>query len=413
VADGLITREPPATRRLSLGSWRDVVARYRLMPWWAKVLAVFVLSRVISTAYLVGFARIQATNYWTVQSPGYFDFAKIWDGTWYWIIEQQGYPSVLSVVDGHVGQNAWAFMPVYPMVIKVFMLLTGASFGVVAVCVSVAAAAGTSLLLYRLLRTTLPGETALFGVVVFCVSPLSPLLQVAYAESLFLLLLCAALLLLVQRRYWAMVPVTAVAAFTRPGVVALSLALVLHFGYRWWHRRSSPFPARERVTVVVVAGVTGILGFAWPLVAAIVTGDLHAYTDTELSWRADYIGYGALVPFAPWIDGANWWFPHGAGLIYLVVLVVLFAGFLISPWARRIPVDLRLWSAAYAVYLLAVFFPQSSTFRILMPMFPLVGALAVPRSKVYRLALVVVLVGLQWVWLYYCWWVNGLDWTPP
>ena len=33
----------------------------------------------------------------------------------------------------------------------------------------------------------------------------------------------------------------------------------------------------------------------------------------------------------------------------------------------------RLWAASYALYLLAVFFPQSSVFRLLMPMAPLAG----------------------------------------
>ena len=44
-----------------------------------------------------------------------------------------------------------------------------------------------------------------------------------------------------------------------------------------------------------------------------------------------------------------------------------------TPAVKRLGVDLRFWVASYALYLLAVFFPQSSTFRLLMPMFPLLG----------------------------------------
>ncbi|MEK6345434.1 MAG: hypothetical protein V4737_16595, partial [Curtobacterium sp.] len=40
------------------------------------------------------------------------------------------------------------------------------------------------------------------------------------------------------------------------------------------------------------------------------------------------------------------------------------------PAARRVGLELRLWVVAYVVYLLAVFFPQSSTWRILMPIAP-------------------------------------------
>jgi hypothetical protein len=42
-------------------------------------------------------------------------------------------------------------------------------------------------------------------------------------------------------------------------------------------------------------------------------------------------------------------------------------------------VEIRLWSASYVLYLLVVFFPQSSIFRLLLPLAPLYGAIAVPR----------------------------------
>jgi hypothetical protein len=65
------------------------------------------------------------------------------------------------------------------------------------------------------------------------------------------------------------------------------------------------------------------------------------------------------------------------------------------------------------VYLLAVFFPQSSTWRILLPIAPLLGIVALPRSRLYRVVVVVLFLVLQWVWLDWCWWVDGYDWTPP
>ena len=75
--------------------------------------------------------------------------------------------------------------------------------------------------------------------------------------------------------------------------------------------------------------------------------------------------------------------------------------------------DLRLWLVSYVAYLLAVFFPQSSVFRLLMPLAPGLGALALPRSRVYRILLVLVFIELQVGWTYIGWWVDGADWTPP
>ncbi|WP_370544123.1 hypothetical protein [Frigoribacterium sp. VKM Ac-1396] len=423
MADGLTVDEvgrassSPSSRRDLRGrtplSWR-LMLRYRLTPWWVRVLIVFAVSRVFSTVALLTFAGAQQANAWTLASPDYGSFATIWDGHWYYIIAVVGYPADLPVTaDGHVGENAWAFMPAYPFVVRGLMALTGLPFATLAVVVSVACAAGTALLLYRLMRHSLSESTSLFAVVLFCVAPLSPLLQLAYAESMFLLLLCASLLLLVRRQYLAMLPVVLVMSFTRPGALPLALAIGLHGLLRWWHRYDDPFPTRERVRVAVSAAATALFGVAWLVVAGAVTGVPGAYTETELAWRAPYIGYGPLVPFTPWVDGANWWFPGGSGIVLLVVAVLAFAALMLSPWARRTSVDLRLWGVAYALYLLAVFFPQSSTWRLLMPLFPLLGVLAVPRSKVYRALLVAAFLAAQWVWLYYCWWVNGYDWTPP
>jgi hypothetical protein len=97
----------------------------------------------------------------------------------------------------------------------------------------------------------------------------------------------------------------------------------------------------------------------------------------------------------------------------MVLLIAVFAAFLFTPAVRRIGVDLRLWLAGYAIYLLAVFFPQTSTFRLLMPLAPALGAVAIPRSRGYRISLIVLGIVGQVVWMYFCWWVDGYDWSPP
>ncbi|MET0853470.1 MAG: hypothetical protein ABWY30_02475, partial [Microterricola sp.] len=258
---------------------------------------------------------------------------------------------------------------------------------------------------------------ALFAVALFCFAPLSPLMQFAYAESLYLFLLALALLLLMERRYALLFPVIAVMAVTRPSGLAFALALGLHVVYRWFTRGRDPFPVRERVLAASVALFSAVMGVAWLLAAAAVTGDLMAYTDTELAWRSAYIGHQELLPFTPWFQSAVWWIgpEHGPwlGPLVVVLLIAGFAAMMFTPAVRRLGVDLRLWIASYALYLLAVFFPQSSTFRLLMPLFPLLGALAVPRSRVYRASLLVVGVVLQWGWLLIAWGVDGRDWTPP
>jgi hypothetical protein len=389
--------------------------------WWVRVLAVYVAARAVTTVILLAFAAGEGQNAWTSASPDYFTFANIWDGRWYEIVAGFGYPASLPTSDGvHVGENAWAFMPGYPGVVDAVMFVTRLPWPVAAVLVSFLAGAGAALVFHRLMRRVgLDASTSLFAVVLFCVAPVSPLFQVAYAESLHLLLLAAALLLLVERRYGWLFPVVLAMAFTRPSGLAFALALGLHVVHRWLRRRDDPFPRRERVLSVALTVFSGLAGLAWPAIAAVATGSWTAYTDTELAWRAPYIGYTDLVPFAPWFQGADWWantmlgVPGWIGVIALVVIVALYAVLLFSPAVRRLGVDLRLWVAAYSLYLFAVFFPQSSTFRLLMPLFPLLGAVALPRSRVYRVAIVLLFVALQVGWVAICWSIGAYDWSPP
>lgn len=406
------TRMPAPVAATALPArWR---ARYRLTPWWGRVLLVWALSRIVTTALVLMLAAVQGPNPWTGAHPNYADFANIWDGRWYNIVAVAGYPSALPVTGlGQVGENAWAFMPGYPAVVRLLMVVTGLQWNPLAAFVSLAFSLATALLFYRLMRRVLPGEAAMFSVVLFCVAPLSPILQFGYAESMYLFLLTLALYLLLERRYVPLFPVIAVMALTRPSGLAFALALALHVGHRWLVRRSDPFPLRERVLSASVAVFSGVMGLAWPLIAWLVTGSATAYTDTELAWRAPYIGYHELVPFTAWFQGGVWWLGMPLGILAVIALILAFVLVLFTPAVRRLGVDLRFWVAGYALYLLAVFFPQSSTFRLLMPLFPLLGAVAQPRSLVYRVGLVALCIAGQWGWLLLCWGVDGVDWTPP
>jgi hypothetical protein len=404
---------------LRVGSVADL---WRRIPWWAQALLVFGAARVVTTGIMLVIAAGQPANAWTGPSPGYADFASIWDGHWYHIIAESGYPSVLPrTEDGHVGENAWAFMPVYPAVVRVLMLLTGLPWAPTAVLVSLACGFASAVVVAKLFRMVLEPGTAMFAVVCFSVAPLSPILQVAYAESMHLLLLAGALHLVLRHRYWLVLPVLAVASFTRPSGLAFALFLGLHVLHRWWTRRRNPFPRNEVIAASVTAVASGLLGLGWLLIAWAVTGSLTAYTDTELAWRSAYIGYTQLVPFAGWFQGLDWWAVNGLGLpaefwwgaCGVAVLVAVTIVLLLSPPAKRLGADLRLWVASYLLYLFAVFFPQSSTFRLLVPVFPLAGVIAQPRSPIYRSVVVVLSVLGQIGWILVAWRVDGYDWTPP
>ncbi|WP_400999497.1 hypothetical protein [Agromyces sp. GXQ0307] len=402
-------RQPDAHR---VGRWSPRV-RWRLLPWWGRVVVVYLAARLVSIVIVLQFAHAQAANGWTDARPGYFEYANIWDGRWYAFIAAAGYPTELPLTeDGRVAENAWAFLPVFPGIVRV-LTTVGVPWDAASVVVALVAGLAAALVFHRLMSRFLDADQALFAVVLFCVAPVSPIMGFGYAESLGFLWLALALLLLVDRRYGWLVPVIGIWAFTRPGALAFALALGLHWIVRWFTRSRDPFPVRERVAAASVALFAAVVGLAWPAIAWAFTGEPAAYTDTELAWRAPYIGYVELVPLTPWFQSGDWWLGQPMGTIVPIALVVAFGALLVMPWVRRLGIDIRLWLASYALYLFAVFFPQSSTFRLLAPLFPIAGALAVPRSPWWRGSLVAASIVLQVVWLRIGWFIDGYDWTPP
>lgn len=389
------------------------------LPWWLQVTIVFLLGRAVSTVMLLVLASQQAQNAWTGAQPTLWDFSTMWDGRWYNIIAEGGYPQELPYTDeGHVGENAWAFLPVYPALVRGLMLISGLPWSVSGVLVSLIFALAASLAFYAVLIKHVPAQQALFAIVLFSVAPVSPLFQLAYAESLQLFLIALVILLMQRRLYGWVIPVVIVLSLTRPGALAVALAIGLHWIYRFAKRKRTRFPLRERVLLACVALVSAVAGFAWLVIAGLVTGVPTAYLDTELAWRSAYIGYQELIPFTPWIHAAQWWttsfgYPEVGGYVLLGALVVGFFVFLFTPAMKKLGVDVRFWLASYALYVLAVFFPQSSTFRLLAPLFPALGAVAAPKSKVYRVFMVVLFIVLQWGWLLICWRIDGYDWSPP
>ncbi|MGK9146577.1 hypothetical protein KXS11_02970 [Plantibacter flavus] len=397
-----------------VGGAHSALRRWVRLPWWGRVAIVYGLSRVITTLMYLIVSGLQASNSRFGAFPSLGTLFAGWDGQWYWWIASYGYPAELPVdTAGRVAENAWAFMPVYPGVVKVVSIITFLPWPVAAVVVSLLCGLGAALLFFRLMSLRLPSGTAMFAVVLFCIAPLSALFQLAYAESMFLMLLALALLLLVTRRYGWLLAVIPVMAFTRPGVLAFALLLGLHLIVRIVTRRTDPLARREVWLILAGGALATAAGFAWMVIAGIATGVPDAYLETELAWRAAFIGDGPLVPFSAWVQGGVFWFGQPLGIVVVALVFAGSAAMLFLPAVRRLGVDLRLWVGSYLLYLFAVFFPQTSVFRLLVPVFPMLGAVATPRNRWYRGGVVIVSLALQWCWIYLMYGLANAYWTIP
>jgi len=392
---------PQVTRLLRIGMEGQHSA------WLAPVL-LWLASRVFSTALLVTAYAVATMRGWPFDASrdesSFAVFSGWWDAWFYRGIATSGYPPTLPTdAAGHVAPNAWAFLPVFPMLVHVVMA-TGASFWIAGLVVATLAGLGATVLLYRLVCATGGPGRARRGTALFVFGPTGFLLQVSYAESLFLLLLFAALLALVHERYVLVTVLGVVAAFTRPGVLALALAVAVHLVVRHVRacRGGPPFPWPARLAAVGAGLLLAAAGLAWPVVAAVVTGRPDAYLATEVSWWVGFVGRREFVPLTPWfVMAARWLGP--AGVVLVVAMFAAAAVFLTRRSVRAVGADVLAFVVSYGLYLVAVFLPQQSLPRLLMPMAPLLGSDAFVRTRRRTLAWLVVGASLQPVAIVFLW----------
>ncbi len=374
------------------------------MPRWLALALIIVLSRLVSTAMMLWFAAGQPENAWTAAHPDLFEFSRIWDSHWYRIIAETGYPSILPMGDdGRIGENAWAFLPVFPTLVRLLMALTGSPFSIVSVVVSTVAFAGFIIAADRFFRRILGESASLAALTVIAFSVVSPVFQVGYAESLGLLFLALVLVGWTEERWWLVALFLPLAALTRPVGVPMAIAAAVMTVVTWRSGRDN----RAKVALTALAGLSAA---AWPAIAWWVTGRPTAYVETELAWRRAYLGEKGHGWGTGWWDAAVWWFKDGAPWVIgaLALLVIVVASL---PATRRLGLVALAWSGSYLFYLVMVLFPQSSIFRLLVPMFPLAGVVA--RNRKATIATVLLGVVGQFFWVKWFWSVEGSDWTPP
>ncbi len=390
---------------------RRLLAPLCRAPWWLKVTLLYVGARIVSFAILLGAAWHAEESPWGGRQPDYLTFIDRWDAGWYERIFDGGYPTTIPRNENGTAQpNQWAFYPVFPLLARGLSAVTGLGWPAAGAIVATAAGLGAALMIYVLFRNFASPGTTLWGVAFFAMFPISPVLQVPYAESLGVLFLAAALHLLIRGNYWAALPMVVLLCLSRPAGVPFAAVVLVHLVLRW--RKHEPFPRRDLVAGAVLLVGSGIMAFAWMLIAWWVTGERTAYTDTETAWRGS-----ELVLFKPWFDAGV----DLVGPLWGPVLPVLFVGlvalYLNSKAVRRIGLELRIWCAMYLLYLLAVLHPQSSTFRMLLPLFPLALAAAfISRSRAYRGSVLVMFSVLQIVWVVWLWQFSAIStgqaWPP-
>lgn len=362
-------------------------------------LVLYVAARALTSGFLLWLTTRTTAASEAGADPSFAGLSSVWDGRWYRRIAFHGYPTALPVdAHGQVLQNEWAFLPGYPAVTRAVEAVTGADWSVSAVGTALVFGAGAAVLLGLLLLPRVGGRSTLIAVALFAFSPVSFMLQTAYADSMMLCLLFGALVLVDRGRSGWAIPVVVAASLTRPGVLAVALAVALLLLRRWRDERRWTRRTGWDLALLVVSGVGGL---AWPVIAGLATGRADAYVRTETAWRAPWTGSADFTPFQPWIFVAQQLFGiAGPPILGLIVGAAIW--FVLVP-AKRLGTTARIWTGAWAVYLLAVFMPQTSLPRLLLPLAPALGAIR-PPSRAAAIGLIALSTALQLLW---CWCTYG------
>lgn len=436
-----------------------------------QVLAVWAIASLIGLLIFNLGGLDTPQTYWSAAKPSYLQHVAFWDSEWYYRVATQGYPDSISLPigqDGRVGQNTWAFMPIYAYLSGGLAKLLSANYYACAVVVAWLGSALAALGLDAWMRPRVGKSASLLGVAIFFTCGPAIILQLPYAESLGLALVAIGFAVLAKRRFaWAMA-MFVLAAFTRPIGVPLGAALGLWWVWEELRARGlistsrfdasfssarvyadadpyaanydaapsetppipSPAPAppalpsftpmdlspmplssKDRLWLFVTATVTCAAALTWPLLAWIATGRMSAYVDTETAWRGV-----DLAPFEAWINRSASFGGAHAGVIGLFGVLVLSACILGWRQLRQLGRLTWIWCVCYWVYLLIFFDPSSSVFRMLLMVAPLAWAVAVKLVSRPRAALAVLTVGVvtQVLWVAWVWDYGSISilWVP-
>lgn len=376
-------------------------------------LAVYAATRLVNAVFIIVAARHQIALSGNIDgyqitlpspaAPGYPAVASNWDGQWYLSIAAHGYPITIPRDPGGLAlQNQWGFYPVYPLIVGAITRISGLSFMVVAPLLSLALGAAAVTVMFRLLNQVSGRFTASATVILVCTYMAAPVMQIAYTESLALLLVCTALLLLVNRRYGWLIPVLVMLSLTRAVALAFAPVLAVHGVHRWRRRSFEPFPKPDRWRVVGLAGISIAATGLWPAIAALATRSPDAYTQTMSSWgHTGKLRILIEFPVFAWTEGG------AVGLMVFLCMIAVIAAIVLRSGARAWGPEVRAWAGFYPLYLLLATAPGFSSVRHLLLAFPLMWPFpdeATSRSdRRRRVGMLVILaifgLSTQWIWI--------------
>ena len=355
------------------------------------ILAAFLVSRAVLTfigvtsRVLIGRQRnvggyAEELVRADAEYPLWLSIWGVWDTRWYLNVADHWY-SAQAAADG-TGQAAYAFFPLYPLLMRIAGFAFGSSF-IGGLLVSNLALIAAAWFLYRLVAMETDHRTGLGAALFLLLCPVGFIFSAVFSEAVFLACTISAFYC-ARRSLWLYAGVLGgLAALSRvPGVFIL-LPLV------WEYLKARDYDLhRVRPDVSFLALIPLGLGL-FMLQCWWLTGDLLAFIDIQKAWDREWAN--PISALATALGSGHLPYVAGAGYALAVLLAVVV-------FHRRIGPVLLLWA------LILTLLPLSSSVshyalslpRYMAVVFPLFIIMAkIPRRSPWRPALIVALALLQ------------------
>ena len=325
----------------------------------AGILGLFALSRI-------GLILIGVMTQATLGDSGIGNIVQLgcrWDCGWYHFIAQDGY--TMDHGANSPGATAYAFFPVLPLLMRAVAAVTGLRLLEAGLLVTNLCFIATLAYLHRyVLLLGYSRGVAMLAVALLCVAPQSFVFSAVYTESVFVLLLIAAMFHLRREDYVRAGIGAALLSATRAnGIFFVVFALVWSIERFGWRSLLRPWNQAEAYIPILLAPL-GL--FAWWAYCWSATGDAFAQVST--------VGHGW-----GWVGGFFlenlWWYLQGSpeSLFWTISTLCLFTASLLL---------LRMRLYAEFAFCLAIFVltwsggVPNSMLRYTMILFPIWIAIA-------------------------------------
>ncbi|KJK58728.1 hypothetical protein [Saccharothrix sp. ST-888] len=350
---------------------------------------------------LLGYAAVRAVGLallalWDVKhgTDSLHRLSTMWDAYWYQDIAVHGYAGSKPVPGPYGPYQAYAFFPVYPMLVKLAWWLLPLPVNYAALLVAWAGAVLAAWGIFAVAARLYGRRTGVIAAVLWGVTPYAVVENMAYSELVFTAFAAWSMYAAVTHRWLWAGTLSTLAGLTRPTGVAVAAAVGLGalgtLAAHWWHYR------RSRAGRTGSAGSMGAAGFGWwrPVLGAAIAplgfvgfvgwvgvqkGSWDGYFKVQEAWQSQFdFGRSTYrVLRSMLVNAGPVWLTDTVVAGTLAASVLLFAVCVL----QRQPLTLLVFSAMMLLLALGDAAYFNSRARFLLPAFALLLPLAAGLAR--------------------------------